>query len=139
MAKKVRLALICSEFNPEITGKMLLSAAGHAKKLGAEVKKTVRVPGAYEIPFAAERLLSRKDIDAAVALGAVIKGETKHDEVITVAVCKSLLDISIRRKKPVGLGILGPAITWGQARARMGVYSRRSVEAAIRMAKTKSG
>ncbi|MFA4983044.1 MAG: 6,7-dimethyl-8-ribityllumazine synthase [Candidatus Micrarchaeia archaeon] len=131
---KIRLAIICSEFNSEITGRMLKSAMLHAKKLGAEVKVVCRVPGAYEIPFATDRLLSQKGIDAAVALGTVIKGETKHDEAITAAICKSLLDISLSRKKPIGLGISGPGITWGQAKARIGDYARRSVEAAIRMA-----
>jgi 6,7-dimethyl-8-ribityllumazine synthase len=136
MAKrKVRLAIICSEFNSEITGRMLKSAILHARKLGANVKAIVRVPGAYEIPFATDRLLSQKGIDAAVALGTVIKGGTKHDEAITVAICKSLLDISLRQKKPVGLGISGPGITWKQAQARIDDYAHRSVEAAVRMAK----
>lgn len=132
--RKVRLAIICSEFNSEITDKMLTSATKHAKKLGADVKAVSRVPGAYEIPFATEKLLFRADVDAAVAIGTVIKGETEHDKVITVAICKSLLDISLRHKKPVGLGISGPGITWKQAHARIDDYAHRSVEAAIRMA-----
>jgi len=133
--RKVRLAIVCSDFNSEITGRMLKSAIKRAQNLGAEVVATARVPGAYEIPFAIDKLLSRKDIDSAVALGTVIKGETEHDKVITVAICKSLLDISLRHKKSVGLGISGPGITWKQAVLRIDDYAHRSVEAAVRMAK----
>ncbi|VVC00913.1 6,7-dimethyl-8-ribityllumazine synthase [uncultured archaeon] len=132
---KVSLAIVCSRFNEEITSAMLKEAEAHAEKKGAEVAAVLEVPGAYEIPFAMNKLLPRPDIDAGVALGTVIKGETLHDEVIMMAVCKQLSDLSIRHGKPVGLGISGPGITEEQAKARIKDYARRSVEAAIEMAK----
>ncbi len=96
---------------------------------------TLEVPGAYEVPFAAARLLARKDIDAVAAVGAVIKGGTKHDEVIMHAACGELLRLSIQHAKPVGLGISGPGQTEEQAKERAQDYARRAVRAAVHMAR----
>jgi 6,7-dimethyl-8-ribityllumazine synthase len=131
--KKISLGIVCANFNMEITEPMLQEAVAFAKKSGATVAATVEVPGAYEIPFAAKKLLKRKDIDAVVALGAVIKGETKHDEVIMNAICSSLSSLSLEFEKPIGLGISGPGQTWDQAKARIKDYAHRSVHAAMRM------
>ncbi len=132
--KKISIAIVCANFNMEITEPMLQEAVAYAKKQGAEVKATVEVPGAYEIPFACSKLLARKDIDAIAAVGAVIKGETKHDEVITQAICSELLRLSSQSGKPIGLGISGPGQTWEQAKARAKDYAHRSVHAALAMA-----
>ncbi len=136
---KINLAIVCSTFNEEITGKMLSEAEKAALGQGANVVEKVQVPGAFEIPFAVSLLLGRKDVDAVATVGAVIKGQTKHDEAIMSAICSELSRLSIQHKKPVGLGISGPGITFGQARARIKDYAARSVGAAIRMAYLKRG
>ncbi|MCX6772154.1 MAG: 6,7-dimethyl-8-ribityllumazine synthase [Candidatus Micrarchaeota archaeon] len=133
MTKKLRIGIAVAQFNPEITAYMLREATAHAKRNGAQVKAIIRVPGAFELPFAVMKLLSRKDIDAAVAIGAVIKGETKHDEAIVFGISKALALLQIKARKPVGFGILGPGITWKQAEARKKEHAQRSVEAAIWM------
>ena len=133
--RKLRLGIVVSKFNPEITQPMLREAQSFAKKKGAQVKAVLTVPGAYEIPFAAQKLLSRKDIDAVAAIGAVIKGQTKHDVAIMYGISKGLISLQLKYCKPVGLGILGPGITWKQAKARIKEYAHRSVEAAIWMSK----
>lgn len=135
MAKKLRLGIVVSKFNSEITGPTLKEAVSFAKKKGAQVKAVFKVPGAYEIPFAAQKLLSRRDIDAVAAIGAVIKGQTKHDVAIMYGISKGLISLQLKYKKPVGLGISGPGITWKQAKARIKDYARRSVEACIWMSK----
>lgn len=135
--KKTAIAIVCANFNMEITEPMLQEAVAFAKKQGAEVKAVVEVPGAYEIPFACKKLLARKDINAIAAVGAVIKGETKHDEVITQAIAIGLLSISCEFEKPIGLGISGPGQTWEQAKARAKDYAHRAVHAALTMAKKK--
>lgn len=133
--KKLRLGIVVSKFNSEITMPMLKEAQAFAKKKGAEVKAVLQVPGAYEIPFAVSKLLSKKDIDAVAAIGAVIKGQTKHDVAIMCGITKGLVSLQLKHKKPVGLGISGPGITWKQAKARIKDYAHRSVEAAIWMSK----
>lgn len=135
MAKKLRLGIVVSKFNPEITMPMLREAIAHAKRKGAAVTAIIEVPGAYEIPFAVQKLLSKKGIDAVAAVGAVIKGQTKHDVAIMYGISKGLISLQLKHKKPVGLGVLGPGITWKMAKARIKDYAHRSVEACIWMSK----
>jgi 6,7-dimethyl-8-ribityllumazine synthase len=132
--EKVRLGIVVSKFNFDITYLMLQRALAHAKLLGAEVRVVVIASGAFEIPLAVSKLLKRDDIDAVVTLGAVIQGETKHDEVVGHQVARKLLDLSIESGKPVTLGIIGPGATRAQAQERIDDYARRAVEAAVEMA-----
>ncbi len=115
----MNLAIVAAEFNPEVTDRMVEKALARAKERGVRVASLVRVPGTFEIPLTIQRLLERPDVDAAVAIGAVIKGETLHDEALMAAVPKALLDIGLRSGKPVGLGITGPGMTDEQALARV--------------------
>ncbi len=123
-----RIGIVCSLFNSEITDAMLRRALERAKEKGLKVGEIVRVPGAFEIPQVLARLLRRKDIDGVVALGAVVKGDTDHDQAIMYSVLPKLLDLSIEHDKPVGLGIAGPGMTWEQATARVD-YGERAVDA----------
>ena len=134
----MNIALVASEFNAPIPDSMLEVAQGKAKALGARVVAIVRVPGIWEIPLALRRLLSRRDVDAAVAIGAVVTGETKHDELIADAVARELMHLQRETGKPVGLGITGPGMTWEQAEARVD-NAARAVEAAVRMVETLRG
>ncbi|MEM3851918.1 MAG: 6,7-dimethyl-8-ribityllumazine synthase [Methanomassiliicoccales archaeon] len=129
----VRLAIVCAKFNGEITDKMLTSALDRAKKAGAEVVSVVRVPGAFDIPLFADTLASRQDVDAVVALGAIVTGETAHDEVIAHQLAHSLSGISLHFHKPVTLGVSGPKMSWEQATVRASEYAERAVDAALEM------
>ena len=115
----MRLVVVAADFNREVTDIMVERALARAKERGIRVTSVVRVPGTFEIPWAVSRLLDRADVDGAVAIGAVIKGETLHDEVIVNAVAKALQDVVLRTGKPVGLGITGPGMTDDQAMARV--------------------
>ena len=114
----MNLAIVAAEFNPEVTDRMVEKAVARAKERGVRVASLVRVPGTFELPLAVQRQLERGDVDAAVAIGAVIKGETSHDEALMAAVPRALLDVGLRLGKPVGLGITGPGMTDAQAMAR---------------------
>jgi 6,7-dimethyl-8-ribityllumazine synthase len=133
--KPLTVGIVVSRFNVEITSIMVAEAVRLCRLKGLKVGAVVEVPGAFEIPLAADRLLSRKDIDAVAAVGAVIKGQTKHDEAITTAICTSFLDIEVKRGKPIGLGIIGPGATYSKAKARAKEYARRAIEAAVWMAR----
>lgn len=126
-----KIGIVVSRFNSEITSKMREKAFEHAKKVGAKVVKIIEVPGAFEIPLAVKKILQGKKIDAVVTLGAIIKGGTDHDEVIAHSIAKSLIDLSIAFHKPISLGVLGPNITWKQAKDRISEYAERSVDAVI--------
>ena len=128
----MKLAIVAAEFHREVTDRMVETALARAKERGIRVTSLVRVPGTFEIPLAVQRLLERPDVDAAVAIGAVIKGETLHDEALMAVVPKTLLEVGLRSGKPVGLGITGPGMTDEQALARVD-KGAEAVDAALAM------
>lgn len=130
----MNIAIVVSEFNNEITSKMLEVALEKAKNLKLNVKYTCKVPGVFDMPIMIDSLLQKKDIDAVVTLGAVIKGQTKHDELITNTAVRALTDLSIKYQKPVTLGITGPGMSDRQAHARIRPVAERAVEAAEKIA-----
>ena len=130
-----KLGIVVSKFNWSITGEMLKKAEERAKEVGAKIVKVVEVPGSYEIPFAVQKLLKEKGIDAVLTLGTIIKGGTDHDAVVAYTVAQSLLDLQLEYKKPVSLGISGPNITWQQAEKRIEEYAVRAVDSVIGMLK----
>ena len=132
---KIKLAIVVSDFNKEITYIMEKTAEKAAKSLGAEIAKKIHVPGSFEIPFAVKNILEKEKIDAIVALGAVIQGQTYHDILIMNTIVPKLMDISLQYKKPVGMGIIGPRVTWKQAEQRAAEYAERAVKTAVEMAK----
>jgi len=131
LPSKIQLAVVVGKFNSEITDKMLDQALTHASNLGASVRYVCKVPGAYDMPLIIQTLLEKDDVDAVVTLGAIIKGETKHDEVIAYTLSSKMADLSLRYRKPVTLGVAGPGVTWELAEARIVDYAERSVSAAI--------
>lgn len=123
-----------SEFNQEITSKMLDIALQKAKSLNLNIKYTCKVPGVFDMPLVIDTLLQKKEVDAVVTLGAVIKGQTKHDELITNVTARALMDLSIKYQKPVTLGITGPGMTDRQAQARIRPVAERAVDAVEKIA-----
>ena len=128
----MRVAIVAAEFNREVVDRMVERALARARDRGLRVTSVLRVPGSFEIPLAVQRVLERADVDGAVALGAVIKGETLHDEVIVNAVAKALQDVVLCTGKPVGLGITGPGMTDEQALTRIDAADR-AVDAVLAM------
>lgn len=134
---KIRIAIVVSEFNKEITYKMSdLAKENVYKQNDATLSYVCYVPGCYDMPLIINELLRRKDVDAVITLGAIIKGETKHDELIANSVAKSFIDLSLKYRKPVILGISGPDMTLQQARDRIEIISSRAVIATVKMART---
>ena len=122
-----------SEFNQEITDRMLSVAQEKANQLKLKITYTCSVPGAYDMPIIVDRLLQKSDVDAVVTLGAIIKGQTKHDEVISHSAAKSLSELSIKYQKPVSLGISGPGMQERHAYARIRPVAERAIEAVVKI------
>jgi 6,7-dimethyl-8-ribityllumazine synthase len=127
-----RLGFVVSEFNRDITYQMELLGREHAKFLGAEVAAVIYVPGVYDMPIAARKLLRRDDIDAVVTIGCVIQGDTGHDEIVAQHAARKLLDLSLEFDKPVTLGITGPRMSRPDAHKRVD-YAKKAVEAAVKL------
>lgn len=131
---KVRIGVVVSEFNREITFPMLGNAKKQAKKMDAIITYVCYVPGSYDMPVIVQELLKKKDVDAAVTLGAVIKGETNHDEIVAENAARLIADLSVKHSKPVALGITGPNMSLEQAKDRSEIVPIRAVISAVNMA-----
>jgi len=104
----LRLAIVVSRFNNFITEKLLDGALdGFSSHGGAESNLTVvRVPGAFEIPVAVDKLAASGKFDALVCLGAVIRGDTPHFDYVCDAVTRGIGEAVKTYKIPIGFGVL---------------------------------
>src|SRR3989338_9444884 len=132
MKNKSTLGIVVSEYNSDITFRMRDIAVEHAKNIGASVQEIIVVPGAFEIPYAVKILLKKKSIDGVVTLGAIIKGNTSHDEIVAHNAARKIIDLSLEYEKPVSLGISGHGISREQAVERIEEYAQRAVETVVR-------
>jgi 6,7-dimethyl-8-ribityllumazine synthase len=130
-----KLGFVVSDFNADITKLMETVAKEHVEFLGAEVVKTICVPGAFDMPLAVKKLLDNKDIEAVVTLGTVIEGDTDHDVVVAQHASRKIMDLALEYGKPVALGISGPKISRAESVRRIEGYSKRAVETALKMLK----
>ena len=101
----MRLGIVASRFNEEICGKLVDSARAEAQKLKAECT-VVSVPGALEIPLALQWMAQSGRFDALVALGAVIRGDTYHFDVVANESARGVMDVMLDFGLPVANGIL---------------------------------
>jgi 6,7-dimethyl-8-ribityllumazine synthase len=131
----MRLGIVASRFNEAIAGELLKRARDEARKLGIEVEEK-SVPGALEIPAALQWLAQSGRFDALVALGAVIRGETYHFEVVARESARGVMDVALDFGLPVANGIL-TTDDEKQARARLD-KGAEAVRVAVEMAKLKA-
>jgi 6,7-dimethyl-8-ribityllumazine synthase len=129
----VSLGLVVSRFNREVTDQMEEHAHEAAADRGAEVVETLRVPGAYDAPLAADRLARRDEIDAVAVVGTIVTGDTDHDRVIADAAAQGLTDVSLDRDTPVAFGVSGPGMSGAEARERVD-KGEEAVDAAVELA-----
>ena len=101
----MRLGIVASRFNEDICGKLLERARAEAQKLKAEIE-VLSVPGALEIPLALQWMAQSGRFDALVALGAVVRGDTYHFEVVSNESARGVMDVMLEFGVPVANGIL---------------------------------
>jgi 6,7-dimethyl-8-ribityllumazine synthase len=120
-----RFALLASRFNSFIVEHLVQGALDTLRRHGAsnDAIEIVRVPGAFELPLAAQRLAASHRYQAVIALGAVIRGSTPHFEYIAGACVRGLADVALQSRVPVVCGVL----------------TVDSIEQAIERAGTKAG
>ena len=126
----LRVAIVASRFNEEITGELLKRARDEARRLGVQVEEK-SVPGALEIPVALQWMAQSGRFDALVAVGCVIRGETYHFEVIADAVARGVTDAAGETGIPIAFGVL-TTDTLEQALARAAMdRTNKGWEAAV--------
>jgi len=120
-----RFGLLAARFNSFIVDSLVEGAIDTLKRHGATDKdiEVVKVPGAFEMPLAAARMAAKKEYDAIIALGAVIRGGTPHFEYVAGECTKGLSQVSLQHDIPIAFGVL----------------TVDSIEQAIERAGTKAG
>ena len=130
--KDCRIGLVVSKFNEFVTNRLTNAAVDTLKNQGVEEEHidTVRVPGAFEIPLVARHLAGSKQYDAAICLGAVIRGETPHFDYISAEMSRGIAQASWETGIPIVFGVL-TTNTAEQALERSGESEKnRGVDAA---------
>lgn len=118
-----KYAVVVARFNHFITDRLVEGCLDTLKRHGVkdEEIEIIRVPGAFEIPLAAQKA-SKKDYDAIITLGAVIRGDTPHFDYVCAEVSKGVANVSLNTGKPIIFGVI-TTDTIDQAIQRAGVKS----------------
>ena|SRR5690606_1776749 len=107
-AENLKFAIVVSQWNAQITGALLNGAYKGLLDHGAKEDniELIEVPGSYELIAGSDIALRNKDLDAVIALGCVIQGETRHFDFICQAVGTELAQVGLKHSKPVIFGVL---------------------------------
>lgn len=138
-AAGLKFGIVVSRFNSLVTEALLQGAMDCLVRHGAKADEqlVVRVPGGWELPLAAKKLVERGGIDGVIALGCVMKGSTPHNEYIINEAAKGLGALGMEAGVPVSFGVLTPnSLEQALERAglKMGNKGAEAAEAAIEMA-----
>jgi|TARA_B100002051_G_scaffold104664_1_gene99942 6,7-dimethyl-8-ribityllumazine synthase len=129
----MRLGIVCGSFHRNEVERMLEYARDEASSKNWEVADVAWVPGSMEAPLALDRMLHREDIDGAVVLGIIERGETDHGLVMGQSVTKAVIELQITHNKPIGLGIIGPGAEPEHIEPRLEPHARAAVGAVTSM------
>ncbi|MFT4968739.1 MAG: 6,7-dimethyl-8-ribityllumazine synthase [Chitinophagales bacterium] len=132
-ARGFRIGIIVSEYYPEITESLLEACLETFSKQNVKQENIAieYAPGTYELPIACQRLNRWKKVDAVIAFGCVVKGDTDHDKYINHSVAQALQNLSIKYGKPFLFGVLTPN-TYQEAVDRAGgKHGNKGVEVAV--------
>ncbi len=129
----LRLGLVVSAWNPEITHAMRDGAVETLLKYGVALKDIVEehVPGSFELALAAQTLLEHRVLDGVICIGSVVRGETPHFDFVCQATAHGIMDVGLKIGRPVIFCVLTDD-NMDQARARSGgKHGNKGVEAAV--------
>ncbi len=132
-ASDMNIGIVVAEWNRHITEKLLEGACNTLEKHGVKPENIIvkRVPGSFELTFAAKRLADTKDIDAVIALGCVVKGDTPHFDYVCSGVTQGITELNLMYDIPFIFGLL-TTDNMQQAEDRAGgKYGNKGDEAAV--------
>lgn len=129
---RARIGVVVSRYHAGITGTLLGSALEELARSGIARAgvRVVEAPGVFEIPLLARALARRKDVDAVLCFGLVLRGETTHDHWVAHGAVTGLVQAALETGKPLALGILTCA-KLSEARARANPKGREVARAAL--------
>lgn len=127
----LRVVVVRTRWNPEIIDRLADGVARTLEALDVQDVTNVEVPGAFEIPFACRTIASSDRVDAIVAIGAVIRGETTHYDIVSEECARGLQDVQIQTGVPIGFGVLATEnVAQAEARSQTGDGHNVGAEAA---------
>lgn len=132
-AKDLKFGIVVSEWNSEITEGLFNGSKEALLDCGALSEKITRwnVPGSFELIFGCKKMAHEMEVDAIIAIGSVIRGETKHFDFVCSAAAQGIKDLNLQLPIPVIFCVLTDD-TLQQARARSGgKHGNKGIEAAI--------
>lgn len=132
-AKDFRFGIVVSEWNPQITEGLYAGAFDALLDCGAKKENLLRynVPGSLELTFGCKKMILSKNVDAVIAIGSIIKGETKHFDYVCSATAQGIKDLNVQMDVPVIFCVLTDD-TLQQAEERSGgKHGNKGTEAAI--------
>lgn len=128
-----KFAIIVAEWNSEITEALFEGAYQTLIDNGVQAENIIRanVPGSFELSFGSQVFAQKAEIDAVIAIGCVIQGETKHNDYINHAVAGGLTEVALKYNKPVIFGVLTPNNQQQALDRAGGIHGNKGDEAAI--------
>ena len=107
-ARGKRFAIVVADFYADLAGQLEDGARRGLRACGVadDAVETVRVPGCFELPLAARRLIAGDNVDGVVALGIVIRGDTPHFDFVAGECARGIMDVQLATGIPVGFGVL---------------------------------
>jgi 6,7-dimethyl-8-ribityllumazine synthase len=132
-ASAMRIGIVVSEWNESVTEKMLEGACDTLERHGVKPENICveHVPGSFELNFGARRMADYLQVDAVIALGCVVRGDTPHFDYVCSAVTQGITELNLRYDIPFIFGVL-TTDNMKQAEERCGgIYGNKGDEAAI--------
>ena len=138
-AKNFRFGIVVSEWNPEITQGLLKGAIETLIACGADKDNIITwdVPGSFELVFGCKKMIESQNVDAIIAIGNVIQGETKHFDFVCDGVTQGIVDLNIKHNVPVIFCVLtdnNKQQSIDRSGGKLGNKGVESAVAAIKMA-----
>jgi len=132
-ASDLRIGLVVSEWNPDITEKLLQGAKETLLRLGVKEDSITiwHVPGSFELVYGARRMQENKFIDAIIAIGSIIRGETPHFEFVSQATAQGIKDLNVLNDTPVIFCVLTDDNKQQAIDRSGGKHGNKGVESAV--------
>lgn len=132
-ASSMRIGIVVSEWNHEITNRLLQGAHEVLKTAGVneEELQVIHVPGSFELPTGAAFLLDHYEVQGVIALGSVIRGETAHFDFVCQGVAQGIKDVALQYLRPVIFGVLTDDNKQQSIDRSGGKHGNKGTEAAV--------
>lgn len=132
-AKDFRFGIVVSEWNETITGGLYKGAIEALLENGALAENIISwdVPGSFELIYGSKRMIDTQNVDAVIAIGSVIQGETKHFDFVCEAVSQGIKDLNVQTDVPVVFCVLTDNVMQQAIDRSGGIHGNKGIEAGI--------